>query len=172
VFTHNISFTIDILSAFEDRKNDCFYYDVAGNDQDFEIVTKGSHPRADTYNSLKGRINTTIQAAQPLAGELRAALIEKGYEYLRSICEVIVEFDLLLGVTQRYQPNVMMTRLSGIKTGRLQTAIAAIIPIFEDCCRYMSGHSQPLETLNVRPSLDDLKAAWANVQSALAAYKA
>ena len=105
VFTHNILFTVDLLIAFDDRKNDCSYYDLAGSDQDVGIVTKGSHPRADTYNSLKGRINTTIQAAQPLAGELQAALIEKGYEYLRSICEVTVEFELLQGVIQRYQPK-------------------------------------------------------------------
>jgi hypothetical protein len=136
------------------------------------IITKGTHPRADTYNSLKARLNTNIQAAQQLTGEPQAALVEKGYEYLRSICEVIVESELLQGVTQHYQPNVMMTRLANIKADRLQPAITAIMPIFEDSCRYMSGHSQPLETLNVRPTLDDLKKAWATVQAARDTYNA
>jgi hypothetical protein len=172
VFTHNIWFTIELLNRFEERKTECSYYDVSRTDQLLGIVTKGTHPRADTYSSLKARLNNNIQAAQQLTGEPQAALIEKGYEYLRSICEVIVETELLQGVTQRYQPNVMMTRLVNIKADRLQAATAIIMPVFEDCCRFMSGHSQPLETLNVRPTLDDLKAAWKTVQEALTAYKA
>jgi hypothetical protein len=65
-----------------------------------------------------------------------------------------------------------MTSLAKIKGNRLAAAIAVILPIFEDCCRYMSGHSQPMETLSVRSTLDDLKTAWENVQAAVAAYKA
>jgi hypothetical protein len=91
---------------------------------------------------------------------------------LRNICEIIVEKELLAGVTERYEPNVRMTRLPEIKADRLQAAIAVIQPIYEDCCRYIASHSQPLETLNVRPTLDDLKRDWTAVQDALAAYKA
>jgi tetratricopeptide (TPR) repeat protein len=147
VFTHNIWFTTELLAHYEKNPNDCAYYDLTRNDQELGIITKGTHPRADTYNSLKARLNTNIQAAQQLTGEPQAALVEKGYEYLRSICEVIVETELLQGVTQRYQPNVMMTRLANIKADRLQPAITAIMPIFEDCCRYMSGQPPALTTL-------------------------
>ena len=41
-----------------------------------------------------------------------------------------------------------------------------IYPIYEDCCRYIGSHSQPLETLNVRPTLETLKADWNKVQDA------
>lgn len=101
---------------------------------------------------------------------LAHALIEKAYELMRNICEVIVEEELLQGVTKRYQPNVMMTRVSNINFAGLRAAVAAITPLFEDCCCYIASHSQPTETLNVRPTLDTLKVDWKKLQEARDAY--
>ncbi len=170
VFTHNIWFTTELLGRFEKTPQDCFYYDVARDGTRIGLVSKGTHPRSDTFANLRSRINTLISSAEKATGETQAALVEKTYELLRSICEVIVEQELLQGVTQRYQPNVMMTRLPNINFARLETAVAAITPLFEDCCRYIGSHSQPLETLNVRPTLDKLKADWKKLQEARDAY--
>jgi hypothetical protein len=90
---------------------------------------------------------------------------------MRNICEVIVEEDLLQGVTICYQPNVMMTRLTNIKFEGFQAAVTAISPLFEDCCRYIVSHSEPMETLNVRPALDTLKANSKRLQEARDTYK-
>jgi hypothetical protein len=65
----------------------------------------------------------------------------------------------------------MMTRLPSINFAGLQTAVSAISPLFEDCCRYIVSHSQPMETLNVRPTLEALKADWSKLQEARDAYK-
>ena len=134
------------------------------------IVTKGTHPRADTISSLKARINEVIQNADGATGETQVALIERGYELLRSFCEVVAETELLQGVTQRYQPNVMMTRLPNIKFDCLREAVDAINPIFEQCCRFIASHSQPLETLNVRPSIAELKQDWKIARDARKKY--
>jgi hypothetical protein len=166
VFTHNIWFTTEMLARFEKRPEDCAYYDVTRDDTKIGIVSKGTHPRSDTVSNLRGRINTLIQSADKASGETQAALIERAYELVRSICEVIVEQELLQGVTQRYQPNVMMTKLSKINFAGLEGAVSVINPIFEDCCRYIGSHSQPLETLNVRPTLTMLKSDWKKVQDA------
>ena len=64
-----------------------------------------------------------IEGAERQDGEVKAALVEKGYEELRGLCEVIVEQDMLKGVTQRYAPNVMMTKLEKINVGKLQDSI-------------------------------------------------
>jgi recombinational DNA repair ATPase RecF len=170
VFTHNIWFTTELLARFEKRPQDCSYFDVAREGTKIGIVSKGTHPRADTFSSLRGRINVLLQSAENATGETQAALIEKAYELIRSICEVIVEEELLQGVTKRYQPNVMMTKLANINFAGLQTAVALISPLFEDCCRYIGSHSQPMETLNVRPALDTLKADWKKLQEAREAY--
>jgi hypothetical protein len=170
VFTHNIWFTTELLARFEKRPQDCSYFDVARDGTKIGIVSKGTHPRSDTFSNLRGRINTLVQSAENQAGEVQSALIEKAYELLRNICEVIVEQELLQGVTQRHQPNVMMTRLPNINFARLEAAVTAINPLFEDCCRYIGSHSQPMETLNVRPTLDTLKADWKKLQEARDAY--
>ena len=144
---------------------------IASEGTKIGLVSKGTHPRSDTFSSLRGRINNLIQSAEKAVGEIKSALIEKAYELMRNICEVIVEEDLLQGVTKRYQPNVMMTRLPNINFAGLPAAVAAISPLFEDCCRYIASHSQPMETLNVRPSLDTLKADWKRLQNARDAYR-
>jgi hypothetical protein len=164
VFTHNIWFAIELLACFEKKPADCAYYDIRAEGERRGLVTKGVHPRADTFKTDKARINELMDGAKKAQGATQEALIEKAYEYLRNISEVIVETDLLQGVTQRYQPNVMMTRLAQIKVARLQAAIDGIVPIFEKACRVIGSHSQPLETLNVRPSLAELEADWKRLQ--------
>lgn len=166
VFTHNIWFTTELLARFEKRPMDCSYYDVARDGTKIGIVSKGTHPRSDTVSNLRGRINTLIGSAEKATGETQAALIEKAYELVRNICEVIVEQELLQGVTQRYQPMVRMTMLPNINFSGLKDAAEAINPVYEDCCRYIGSHSQPLETLNVRPTLTTLKSDWKKVQEA------
>jgi hypothetical protein len=170
VFTHNIWFTTELLARFEKRPQDCSYYDVSRDGSKIGIVSKGTHPRSDTIKNLRGRINTLIQAAEKSSGEPQAALIEKAYELIRNICEVIVEQELLQGVTQRYQPNVMMTKLPSINFQELEGSVKIINAIYEDCCRYIGSHSQPLETLNVRPTLETLKEDWGKVQNARETY--
>lgn len=112
-----------------------------------------------------------IGAAEKQAGEVRAALVEKGYEELRGLCEVVVEHEMLKGVVQRYAPNVMMTKLGKINVGKLQESVAAIMPVFEKSCRYIASHSQPPETQGIRPTLDELKADHDTVVKARQPHK-
>jgi hypothetical protein len=172
VFSHNIWFTTELLSRYEKSTADCSYYDVQADGVRFGVVSKGTHPRADTYKNLKGKLNGLIHSAGKASGETQSALIEKCYEYLRSICEVVVETELLQGVTQRYQPNVKMTVLPNIRFDRLRQASETIFEVFEKCCRCIASHSQPLETLSVRPSLSDLQRDWKMVEDAIAQYRA
>lgn len=72
---------------------------------------------------------------------IRDALIEQAYSAMRGWCEVVVEMDLLAGVTRRYEPNVMMTKVDAIKADRLQAAFAVITPIFEKACRVIDAHA-------------------------------
>src|SRR5690606_18722528 len=108
-------------------------YDIESNDDSKVkgVVTRGSHPRADTFKSLRGRINDLIQNASASSGEVKAALIEKAYDYLRSICEVAVEDRFLHRVVERYRPNVMMGVLPKINYDGLKTAMEAIHPVYE-----------------------------------------
>jgi hypothetical protein len=76
------------------------------------------------------------------------------------------------GVTQRYQPNVRMTNLPKIKFGALPVAIETVNRIFEESCRYIDGHSRPLPSLGVSPTLAGLEAHWLELTQARTAYNA
>ena len=113
-----------------------------------------------------------IDSADQQHGEVKAALVEKGYEELRGLCEVIVEQEMLKGVTRRYEPNVMMTKLEKINVSKLQDSINAIMSVFEKSCRYIASHSQPAETQGIRPTLDELKTDYDTVLKAREPHKA
>ncbi len=109
--------------------------------------------------------------AEKASGETQVALVEKAYSWIRAWCEVVVEQELLGGVTQRYQPHVRMTCLPKIKGDKLGAAVSVILPIFEKACRVTEAHSQPLETLGIRPKLEELKTDWQSIKEARSEYQ-
>lgn len=163
VFTHDIFFATTLLALFEKSKR-CSYFQIT-DDEGTGKVARATGPRWDTLKGIKGKINGTIQAAKQEEGEARDALVRAGYGWIRSWCEVFTETELLQGVTQRYQPNVGMTRLVKINTGALGDIIPEVTEVFEAACRYIDGHSQPLPTLGVTPSLSGLEAHWQELQN-------
>lgn len=170
VFTHDIFFATTLLTLMEATKR-CSYFQITDEDGKGQI-TRATGPRWDSLNNLKKNINETIQAAKSQQGDARAALIRTGYDWIRAWCEVFTETELFQGVTQRYRPNVRMTNLPKIKPGALPAAIETLNRIFEEACRYIDGHSQPLPSLNVSPTLAGLEAHWAELTQARTAYNA
>ena len=170
VFTHDIWFAAELLARFERNPRECAFYDVAAEDGRIGAVTRGSHPRTDTFKDRSKRIQRLIAEAAKESGETRQSMVEKGYEELRGACEIVVEKDLLKGVTERYRPNVRMTVLDQIHADRLPAAFAAIGPVFDRCCRMIASHSQPLSTLGIRPTLDELRHDWEELRAAREEY--
>lgn len=163
VFTHDIFFATTLLALFE-RSKRCSYFQITDEDGKGK-VTRATGPRWDTLGGIKSKINSTIQAAKQQEGEARDALVRTGYDWIRSWCEVFTETELLQGVTQRYQPNVGMTKLGKINTGNLGEIIPKVTEVFEVACRYIDGHSQPLPTLGVTPTLSGLEQHWEELQN-------
>ena len=162
VFTHDIFFATTLLALFEASKR-CSYFQIT-DEGGMGKVTKATHPRWDTMKNIRAEINKTIEAARNSEGEARAALVRTGYDWIRAWCEVFTEMELLKGVTQRYQPNVGMTMLSKINIEKLPELITTVTKVFDDACRFIEGHSQPLPTLGVAPTLERLEADWATLQ--------
>ncbi|WP_314820045.1 AAA family ATPase [Arachnia propionica] len=170
VFTHDIFFASTLLTLMEATKR-CSYFQIT-DEEGKGKVTRATGPRWDSLNNIKKNINVTIQAAKSQDGDARAALVRTGYDWVRAWCEVFTETELLQGVTQRYQPNVRMTNLPKIKSEALPAAIDTVNRIFEEACRYIDGHSQPLPSLGVSPTLAGLEAHWAELTEARTAYNA
>lgn len=168
VFTHDILFTTSLLAHFE-KSDRCRYYEVTDEDGKGK-VTYATGPRWDTVSRLKKKINDTITAARSQEGETRAALVRTAYNWIRSWCEVFVEREVLAQVTERYQPNVRMTALNNIKFIALPQTTEIVLRIFDDACRYTDSHSQPLPTLGVAPSLQQLEEDWETLQKCRKQY--
>lgn len=162
VFTHDILFATTLLALFEKSKR-CAYFQIT-DESGKGKVSRATGPRIDSLNAIKGRINSTIQAAKQLDGEARDALVHTGYSHLRSWCEVFTEDELLKGVTRRYQANVQMTTLGNINVDKLGEIIPKVSEAFEEACRYIDGHSQALITQGVSPTLVGLELRWAELQ--------
>jgi hypothetical protein len=58
----------------------------------------------------------------------------------------------------------MVGNLRAIKLAELPVAIEKVNEIFERCCRFIGSHKQPLETLNVRPTIEGLEQDWLTIQ--------
>ncbi|MGH3116576.1 MAG: AAA family ATPase [Gaiellales bacterium] len=165
VFTHNIWFTMELLARFEEDKDQCSYYDVSEDGDARGFVARARSPRLDSWGDKKKRINALIdRVKKETQKEVRDALIEKAYEDLRGACEIVVEQDLLQRVVQSYAPNVMVAKLRDIKVSQLQGAIEKLTDVHDRCCRFIGSHKQPLETLNVRPTLEKLEEDWGTLQ--------
>lgn len=173
VFTHNIWFASTLLAGFDTHADAgaCAYYNVTNTSSAAGLVTTGTHPRWDSPKQTKKRINVLVAEAEGVSVDEQFDIVERAYSSLRKWCEVVVEQELLQEVTQRYRPNVRMTNLDKIKFGALEAASRETLRIFDKCCRIMEAHSQPLETLNIRPSLAELKQDWQDAQSALDEYR-
>ena len=166
VFTHNIWFTMELLGRFDKNRNACTYFDVSEDGLDRGVVSMGDSPRLDTWKDKRKRINVTLERAKAETDKtMRDVLVEKGYDDLRGACEIVVEKDLLQDVVQSYRPNVMVGNLTKIRFDDLAAASATVNEIFDRCCRFTGAHKQPLETLNVRPSLDKLEEDWNALQA-------
>jgi len=171
VFTHDIWFATEVLAAFDGTPSACSSYQVREEAGLKGLISGEKHPRSDTVQSIGRRINEKVQAAEGGSDDDRQERIDSTYDFIRTWCERVVEHELLKKVAQRFQPNVAMQNLTAIHADRLGTAIGTIYPIWEKACRYMTGHSQPLDTLGVRASVSELKQDWADLQQALKDYK-
>lgn len=168
VFTHDILFATNLMALFEESKR-CTLYQITDDDGK-GYVSRATGLRWDTLKFLKGKINETIQAAQSSEGEARSALVRVGYDWIRSWCEVFAEMEMLEGVSQRYQPNVRMGALPKLKTESLPGTIEVVDRIFNEACRFIPGHSQPLATLTTAPKLADLEAHWKELTDCRTAF--
>lgn len=165
LFTHSIWLTTELLSMFDSRRDECTFYTVRDAEESKGLVSQAAGPRQDSPQKIGRKIKQLIETAKTADPAVADALVEKGYEHIRSWCETYVEQELLQNVTRRYQPNVMMNNLSKIKVDDIPKAVSVIDPIFAKACRYMAGHSQPLEQLSVRPSVAELEADYAALEA-------
>jgi hypothetical protein len=171
IFSHNIYFAISLLNAARERKLGSFFYQISRDDGRIGLVSLSGGPRTDSISELSGKINKLIEAAGGTDGDVRAALIEQAYAFIRSWCEVVVELEMLSGVTRRYQAQVSITQLDKIDVEKFAALRPTIMTLYKKACRAITAHSQPIETLGVRATLDELRSDWKSGLDARTVFK-
>jgi hypothetical protein len=172
VFTHNIMFASSLIGLRQKKKLRAKFYEVRDRGGEKGIIAADVEPRFDTPAEIGKKINVTIERAKGAEATLQDALVERGYDLLRSWCEAFVEQELLGNVSQRYRANIMMGKLGEIRPDRFDETASAVNEMFEKACRCMTGHSQPQEQLNIHATLADLERDWEKAQKIRAAYMA
>lgn len=86
------------------------------------------------HNTPKGRPESEV------AGE--------AYGHLRSAVELCVEHEIFQGTVKRYQKNVALTSFAKVKGQSINDHKDKINEIFERCCGFLIGHSNPGEIDN------------------------
>jgi energy-coupling factor transporter ATP-binding protein EcfA2 len=77
-----------------------------------------------------------------------ADVAEDGYGFLRSAIELFVEHEIFQGTVKRYQKNIALTSFVKVDGALLDTHKDKLNEIFERCCGFIKGHSNPTEIHN------------------------
>lgn len=160
VFTHNIMFYYKIYSLIEkdkDKENKLFKVDEFDRDNK-GVISHTNSGRLENLKDVTKRItnsNQRINSKQCFGDELERTL-QVTYSDIRTWCELIVEEGFLCGIIRRYEPNVRFTMVPQINPDFV-SELPKVHLLYEKACRYMTGHSQPIETLNTKPTREEFR---------------
>lgn len=117
----------------------------------FIIEAEEEINKVKTYTT---KINKLLNNSAP--NRLEAEVVAEGYGYLRSVIELLVEHQIFNGTVKRYQKNVALTNFLKVNGMLIDTHKDKLNEIFEKCCGYIVGHSNPIEIHNT-PTIQELK---------------
>ncbi len=141
-FSKQSSFS-SLQYKFYNSKNN---YNETGFISDAEELNK-----VTTYISkINAILNNTPKDRQ------EADVAEDGYGFLRSAIELCVEFEIFQGTIKRYQKNVALTSFMKVNGEKINIHKDKLNEIFERCCGFIKGHSNPEEIHN-DPTIAELK---------------
>lgn len=129
------------------------FYNVKNEYLETGIITEAEE-EINKVTSYISKINTILNNTPKDREEIDVA--EDGYGFLRSAIELFVEYEIFQGTVKRYQKNIALTSLVKVKGALLDTHKDKLNEIFERCCGFIKGHSNPTEIHN-DPTLAGLK---------------
>ena len=167
VFSHELYFVSKLISAFEssERRQRVSYYQVFVEDDKVGLVEHETNPRTDTVKIATGRINAVLQDARSSIGTERTEHIASAYGHLRTWIELLVEDELLKKAVKRHRANISVDRLREVDGAAIDRVTETLRDIYDRASRRMWPHSHSLESLQVRPTLQELEADWAALQT-------
>ncbi|OAV72128.1 hypothetical protein Barb4_00156 [Bacteroidales bacterium Barb4] len=168
VFTHSILLFNSFL-YFNKQPSfsgiNCAFYNSKNEYEQTGIICN-----AEEINTLKdyiSKINIIVNNTPKDRPEAEVA--EDGYGYLRSAIELLVEHEIFQSTVKRYQKNIALTQFVKVDGSSVDTHKDKLNEIFERCCGYIKGHSNPIEIYN-EPSITGLKVDFGDFKTIRAAF--
>jgi energy-coupling factor transporter ATP-binding protein EcfA2 len=135
----------------------CKFYNSKNEYQVTGIITEAEE-EINKVKSYISKINLIINNTPKDLAE--ADVAEDGYGFLRSAIELFVEYEIFQGTVKRYQKNIALTSFVKVDGSLLDAHKVKLNEIFERCCSFIKGHSNPIEIHN-DPTVDELKQDFA-----------
>lgn len=156
VFTHSVLLFNSLLylirqPSYKDLNSK--FYNVKNEFDQVGIISEGEE-EINNVKSYISKINSLIN--NTAKGRSEREIAEDGYGYLRSAIELCVEHEIFQGTVKRYQKNVALTSFVKVDGGKIDSTKEKLNEIFERCCGYIKGHSNPTEIHN-DPTINELK---------------
>ena len=143
VFTHSVLLFNSFMyftkqPTFKDIN--CKFYNSKNEYSETGIITEAE----EEINKVKyhiSKINVIINNTPKNRPEAEVA--EDGYGHLRSAIELLVEYEIFQGTVKRYQKNIALTQFVKVDGALVNTHKDKLNEIFERCCGFIKGHSNP-----------------------------
>jgi ABC-type Mn2+/Zn2+ transport system ATPase subunit len=146
-----------ILTKFYNSKNE---FDETG------FITEAEEEKNSVKDYLS-KINVIINNTPKDRPEVEIA--EDGYGCLRSAIELFVEHEIFQGTVKRYQKNISLTQFVKVNGALVNAHKDKLNEIFERCCGFIKGHSNPTEIHN-DPTIVELKADFEDFKAIREAF--
>ena len=169
VFTHSVLLFNSFLyfskqPTFKGLK--CKFYNSKNEFDETGIITEAEE-EINLVTSYISKINVLINNTPKDRTEVEIA--EDGYGYLRSAIELCVEHEVFKGTVKRYQKNIALTSFIKVDGAVVNIHKDKLNEIFERCCGYIKGHSNPMEIHN-DPTIVGLKSDFDEFKTIRAAF--
>jgi hypothetical protein len=129
------------------------FYNSKNNFNETGLITEAEE-EINKVTSYISKINAIISNTPKDRDE--SDISEDGYGYLRSAIELCVESEIFHGTVKRYQKNIALTSFMKVNGDKINTHKDDLNEIFERCCGFIKGHSNPEEIYN-EPTINELK---------------
>ena len=156
VFTHSVLLFNSLMyftkqATFKDLN--CKYYNSKNEYSETGFITEAE----EEINKVKYHISkTNVIINNTPKDRPESEVAEDGYGHMRSAIELLVEHEIFQGTVKRYQKNIALTQFVKVDGVLVNSHKEKLNEIFERCCGYIKGHSNPTEIHN-DPTIAELK---------------
>lgn len=156
ILTHDLVFVSSLINNCKesDAKYYCHWVENVGNNQPGKIWENNA-PSFEKEYKTSGKAQSYYEEALNLGPKEREDKIKNGFAALRTSYESQVVFGLFAGVVQRFNERISVDSLKKVVYNK--EIVDDLIDGYEQCCRYMEGHSHSDKYAYKKPNLEDFK---------------